>query len=141
MKNFAVIEDDIIINVIVANSQKDAEEATGLQVIESIEYKPWIHWKLENNEWVAPQPFASWIWNSDLKEWGAPIPKPEGTNHIWSWNEENGSWDALPFPQPYPSWVLNENQIWTPPVPKPEDDKPYAWDEESQSWILNFIPE
>jgi len=35
--------------------------------------------------------------------------------------------------QPFPSWMLDENNDWQPPVPKPEGD--FYWDEESLSWI------
>lgn len=37
-------------------------------------------------------------------------------------------------PQPYPSWILDEEEcIWTSPVEKPEGF--HTWDEESQEWI------
>jgi len=35
--------------------------------------------------------------------------------------------------QPYPSWTLDENHDWQPPVPKPEGW--HNWDEEAQSWV------
>jgi hypothetical protein len=39
-------------------------------------------------------------------------------------------------PQPYPSWVLDEQTCqWRAPVPMPEDGAPYVWDEDSLSWI------
>jgi len=44
--------------------------------------------------------------------------------------------DAFYAPQPYPSWVLNEETcIWTPPVVYPSDGNAYKWDEPSLSWI------
>ena len=44
--------------------------------------------------------------------------------------------DAFIAPQPYKSWVLNEETCrWTAPVPMPEDGV-YTWDEETVSWIL-----
>ena len=43
--------------------------------------------------------------------------------------------DAFYTPQPYPSWVLNEDTCqWESPVAYPEDDKMYKWNEETQSW-------
>jgi hypothetical protein len=45
--------------------------------------------------------------------------------------------DAFIPPQPYPSWVLNEDTcLWDPPVPYPEGDDVYTWDEDSGSWVL-----
>ena len=47
----------------------------------------------------------------------------------------NQSLDAFIPPQPYPSWVLNENScLWEAPIPRPMDFMRYAWDEETISW-------
>ena len=40
-------------------------------------------------------------------------------------------------PQPYPSWTLDSNFKWQPPVPEPQDivgQVIYKWNEESQQW-------
>lgn len=43
--------------------------------------------------------------------------------------------DAFIPPKPYPSWILNEDTCqWVSPVPYPQDEKVYAWNEETQSW-------
>lgn len=43
--------------------------------------------------------------------------------------------DAFIPPQPYASWILNEDTcLWDPPVPYPIDGKYYQWDEETTSW-------
>ena len=45
--------------------------------------------------------------------------------------------DAFYSAQPYPSWTLNEDTCqWDSPVPYPNDDKMYIWNEEEQSWEL-----
>jgi hypothetical protein len=43
--------------------------------------------------------------------------------------------DAFVAPQPYPSWVLDENAQWQAPVPMPDDGKMYSWDEATLSWV------
>lgn len=44
--------------------------------------------------------------------------------------------DAFIPPQPFPSWVLNETTcLWDAPVPYPDDGQPYAWDEDTVSWV------
>ena len=49
----------------------------------------------------------------------------------------NTELDAFVPPQPYASWILNEETcLWTPPVAYPEDGNPYIWNEENQSWDL-----
>jgi hypothetical protein len=44
--------------------------------------------------------------------------------------------DAFIPPQPFDSWVLNEDTcLWDAPVPYPTDGAMYTWDEETTSWI------
>ena len=48
--------------------------------------------------------------------------------------------DAFVPPQPYPSWVLNnETAQWVAPVPMPTDGKMYAWDEATQAWVESGV--
>ena len=47
--------------------------------------------------------------------------------------------DLFSSPQPYPSWTLDEQCIWQPPVPRPEGDGSYTWNEESKSWEENDL--
>lgn len=43
--------------------------------------------------------------------------------------------DAFVAPQPYPSWVLNEETArWEAPVAYPEDGIMYTWNEENTDW-------
>lgn len=45
--------------------------------------------------------------------------------------------DAFIPPKPYASWILNEfSCLWESPVPYPNDDNMYIWNEESQTWDL-----
>lgn len=41
--------------------------------------------------------------------------------------------DEFVQPQPYPSWTLDENNDWQPPIP--QTDTETYWDEESQTWV------
>jgi len=46
--------------------------------------------------------------------------------------------DAFYSPQPYPSWTLNETScLWEPPVPRPNDENNYIWNEGNLSWELS----
>lgn len=43
--------------------------------------------------------------------------------------------DAFIPPQPYPSWILDEDKcIYKPPVPKPNNKKQYVWNESLVNW-------
>jgi hypothetical protein len=45
--------------------------------------------------------------------------------------------DVFYMPQPYPSWILNNSTwTWEAPIPYPNDNNSYAWDEPTISWIL-----
>jgi hypothetical protein len=47
----------------------------------------------------------------------------------------DSSKDKFISPQPFPSWSLDSNDDWQPPVPRPEDNPLAEWDEENQQWI------
>ena len=42
--------------------------------------------------------------------------------------------DAFYAPQPFPSWILNNDYLWEAPVSKPTDGKEYTWDEPTLNW-------
>lgn len=43
--------------------------------------------------------------------------------------------DAFIPPQPFPSWVINEETCqWSAPIPMPTDGR-YSWDEPTTSWV------
>tara|TARA_X000000950_G_C13573161_1_gene520427 strand:+ start:344 stop:670 length:327 start_codon:yes stop_codon:yes gene_type:complete len=49
-----------------------------------------------DNDEFRPQkpPYESWVWNSELYKWVAPIDYPTDGNR-YSWNEETTSWTQL----------------------------------------------
>jgi hypothetical protein len=46
-----------------------------------------------DDAFISPQPFPSWILNSD-KKWEAPLPYPQD-GKMYVWNEETQSWDEM----------------------------------------------
>jgi hypothetical protein len=45
--------------------------------------------------------------------------------------------DAFMPPQPFASWVLNEDTCrWEAPVPYPNDGQDYEWSEDIKNWVL-----
>lgn len=44
--------------------------------------------------------------------------------------------DAFYTPQPYPSWIFDEDTCcWNPPEPHPNDGKEYMWSEFKLKWV------
>ena len=41
--------------------------------------------------------------------------------------------DVFVAPKPYPSWTLDSNHDWQPPVARPEEGV-WSWNEETQTW-------
>ena len=64
---------------------------------------------------------------------------PEGTplrgNYAGIGYTYDATNDVFYAPQPYASWVLNQNTwLWEAPVAMPTDGKSYEWDEATTSW-------
>ena len=50
----------------------------------------------------------------------------------FTWDPDNNAFYA---PKPYPSWSLDENFIWQPPVQYPNDGERHTWDEDNKTWV------
>jgi hypothetical protein len=44
--------------------------------------------------------------------------------------------DVFVLPQPFPSWSLDQNYDWQPPVQMPEGPDFYLWSEDGLCWII-----
>jgi hypothetical protein len=64
---------------------------------------------------------------------GTPLRK----NHAgigYTYDEDR---DAFIPKKPFNSWVLNESTcLWQSPIPYPQDNNRYNWNEQNQSWDL-----
>jgi hypothetical protein len=64
---------------------------------------------------------------------GTPLRK----NHAgigFTYDEDR---DAFIPKKPFNSWVLNETTcLWESPIPYPQDNNKYKWNEQNQSWDL-----
>ena len=64
---------------------------------------------------------------------GTPLRK----NHAgigYTYDEDR---DAFIPKKPYNSWILNEDTCrWESPIPYPQDNNRYNWNEQNQSWDL-----
>jgi hypothetical protein len=114
MAHFAKIENGIVTSVIVVHNNEllvdgVETEQKGIQFCQSLFGGTWIQTSYTNrirkqyagigftydadaDQFVAPQPFASWTLDSN-NDWQAPTPKPEGS---FTWDEETLAWVATP---------------------------------------------
>jgi hypothetical protein len=64
---------------------------------------------------------------------GTPLRK----NHAgigYTYDEDR---DAFIPKKPFNSWILNESTcLWESPIPYPQDNNRYKWNEQNQSWDL-----
>jgi len=110
LSHYAKIENGIVVQVIVAEEDFIATGALG-----------------------DPANFVQTSYNTHGGK--HPEDRPLRKNYAglgYAYDEQR---DAFIPPQPFASWLLNEDTcLWDAPVAMPTDDKKYAWDEESVSW-------
>lgn len=64
-----------------------------------------------------------------------PEGRPLRGNYAGVGYTYDGEYDVFYAPQPFASWQLNTNTwLWESPIPYPQDNKQYTWNESIQSW-------
>lgn len=65
-----------------------------------------------------------------------PEGRPLRKNYAGVGFDYDAERDAFIPPQPFPSWLLDEDTcLWNAPVSRPDDGKPYHWDESTLAWV------
>jgi hypothetical protein len=94
---FAIIENDIVVNSIVAEHAVIAQGLLpGVDLVEvtSRTGHAYIGGPFVDGIFFPPKPFESWVMDPLNKIWKAPIDEPAFTPGSYhSWNEENQQWD------------------------------------------------
>lgn len=85
MKTFALIENDLVINVSVGSDDWQKENW-----IDCKNARVGIGYKYDAvaDVFIAPQPYPSWSLDNNF-DWQPPTPKPEGA---YRWDESTLSW-------------------------------------------------
>lgn len=92
LKDFALIENGVVINIIRADELVAVQHFfPGFDVIEPTDETkmPIIGLRWNGSKFEQFQPHESWTWDENLFEYVPPTPKPEG-DFIWS--EEEMAW-------------------------------------------------
>lgn len=93
--NIAIIENNIVTNVIICDSFELARELTGVsEVLDANLEKIGMRFFRENGVWYPPSPYPSWILDKSKKEWEPPIPYPVD-DKTYVWNEVTQVWDEV----------------------------------------------
>jgi hypothetical protein len=95
VKNYAVVKNNKIINVIVANSEADVADAySDCLIIEQNKTNGFgaIGGDLFEGKLRMKQPYPSWSWSGSA--WEPPTAHPE-PKHLFYWNEDSLSWIAI----------------------------------------------
>ncbi|MBT3949556.1 MAG: hypothetical protein HOF36_00630 [Candidatus Marinimicrobia bacterium] len=121
MAHFAQIENDLVTQVIVVDNS-DILDDLG---VESEDVGTQFCTDLLGGTWVQTS------YNGNMRK-----------NYAGMGDTYDPARDAFISPKPYPSWVLDEETCrWEAPIPYPEDDKAYRWDEETINWVLVTLEE
>lgn len=120
MAHFAKVVDGKVVQVIVAEPeffQTFVDTSPGEWIQTSYNTRGGVHYQPDSNEPSADQSKA-------LRKNYAGIG--------YTYDRQR---DAFIPPQPFASWVLNEQScLWDAPVPRPNDGNRYVWDEATTSW-------
>ena len=114
----------------------------------------------DSKEWAEQNLGGTWV---------ETFMKTPGKNHAAVGHKYHPDVDNFSAPQPLPSWTLDDNLIWQPPVPYPQEDELvlpedfagvtlsileklalqyhrekgvplYRWNEDSLSWVQSSSP-
>ena len=92
----------------------------------------------EGYQWLINNLGGTWIktsYNTNggvHKEGGTPLRKNfAGVGYTYDAINQN-----FIAPQPYPSWILDSNDIWQPPIPQPPAPPTTHWNEQLQKWVI-----
>jgi len=123
MAHFALIKDTIVQQVIVVGNADLTDSEGNEQEHLGVEF---IHSTLgPDDTWIQTS------YNNNIRKNFA------GIGHTY-----DSTRDAFIAPKPYASWVLNEDTCqWDAPIPYPDDDNGYLWDESTTSWVKVEAPE
>jgi hypothetical protein len=94
MPNFAVIDNNNVINTIVAESKAIAEEITGKTCVAYTDERAEINGTYVDGKFIKKQPYPSWVRNGE-SDWKAPVEYPtfdENNSKYYIWDESKISW-------------------------------------------------
>jgi hypothetical protein len=127
MTHFAKVQNGIVTRVIVAEPEffdTFVDDSPGRWIKTSYNMRGGVYYDPATNEPAADQSVIEGDEARGRKNYA-------GIGYTY-----DATRDAFIPPQPFASWTLNEDScLWEAPVPYPDDDKMYQWDEDTTNWI------
>lgn len=126
MAHYAKVVDGAVVNVIVAEKNFiDTLPDAGAWVKTSYNMRGGVYYDAVTN---LPHPNQEEMISGDE---GRQRKNYAGYGFTYDVNR-----DAFIPPKPFSSWALNEETcLWEAPVPMPEDEFVYRWDEDGLQWV------
>jgi len=119
--NNKVIEVLSVVNEVLHDSNGIEQESIGIDFLTKLTGYP--VWKQTSYNTVGG------VHNNN----GIPLRK----NHAGIGYTYDENRDAFIPKKPFNSWILNEDTcLWEAPIPYPQDNYKYSWNEQNQSWDL-----
>ncbi len=119
--NGKVIEGQSVVNEVLHDANGVEQESIGIDFLTKL--TGWAIWKQTSYNTHAGVHSSG----------GIPLRK----NHAgvgYTYDEDR---DAFIPPKPFNSWILNEDTCqWQSPIPYPQDNNKYNWNEQNKSWDL-----
>ena len=120
MAHYAFIDsDNVVVKVITGVDETVTQLDNGVEVGGSTE--AWEQF-YENQLWHSGLRCKRTSYNGNIRGKYASIGYTYDANA-----------DVFVTPQPYPSWILDENYNWQPPTPRPKGN--YSWFEPNKQWV------
>lgn len=92
MAAFAHVQNNVVVNVVVADAEWVALQDNPAEWVEYTEENPAkIGGDYVDGVFYSPAPYPSWARDED-GDWMPPVPYPTDVYHDWQWNEETLSW-------------------------------------------------
>jgi hypothetical protein len=112
-----------IVNEVIKDSNGIEQEQLGINFLRNLYNEPNAIWKQTSYNTVGGVHLLG----------GIPFRKNHaGIGYIYDQQK-----DAFIPPKLFNSWVLNESTcLWNSPIPYPNDNNSYIWNENTQNWIL-----
>lgn len=95
MFNYAVMNNNTVENVIIAETLEEANNVTQKECIQFTDTNPAAiggTYDRTTSKFINIKPYDSWVLN-ESQEWEAPVSKPE--NGIYVWDEDTTSWQEV----------------------------------------------